>query len=155
MNLRIIRFPTRPCWLCGRRGWYVCPSCQTVSCSLECCLKHKEVAECTGDWRDGVLDSLDISSDFSSQEASLQLQRDAHFLVDAESRLETSGLRCSALTTPRKIRARPETDRVRVRDLLTQVCESRAQTAEQRRVRAALQSFDCVLVFSPFSSGRG
>ena len=154
MNPRIIRFPTRPCWLCGRRGWYVCPSCQTVSCSLVCCLKHKEVAECTGDWRDAVLDGFGAPGDCPEQNTNLQLHDDANFLLDAESRLESAGLKCSAIVTPRRIKTRQETDKIRVRDLLTQVCESRPQTAEQRRVRAGLAQLGCTLVFSPFQSGR-
>ena len=58
MDPRILRFPTSACWLCDLRGWYTCPCCETVSCSLECYIHHKKASDCSGSWVDAPRYSL-------------------------------------------------------------------------------------------------
>ncbi|KAH0575334.1 hypothetical protein SS50377_22964 [Spironucleus salmonicida] len=50
----MLSLPRFRCWKCKKKSIYTCPSCQTCSCSLECCVLHKEVADCDGEFSDHV-----------------------------------------------------------------------------------------------------
>ncbi|CAL6070935.1 Conserved_hypothetical protein [Hexamita inflata] len=142
MNPRIIKFTTKPCWLCSKKAIYICPACEAPSCSLQCCLKHKQVAECTGDWSECV----------GAFDDELTLQRDVQFLLERENDLETRNLNITKILNPAKITAEPELD-FHYRDLFEQIMQQNRLTLPQRQMKNYLrQNYNAELVFQFNSS---